>query len=507
MSFVLAKKPSQVNTPKKNSQGFYRVTRNSYIIHPNTPVQTLQRKPNCPCGGGCPGCQQLKSPIQTKLKIGEPNDPFEQEADRVADQVMRMPVPRLFSSLGDSSLANRTITRSGTIQRVCVPCSEEYKTAKDENRPVEPTNLCPKCRSREKGLIQTKQITPLIHRQESLVEEEDEELIQAKTTENATPEVTPAISSGIQSMQGGGRPLSGSERSFFEPRFGTVFPNVRIHNGTRANSVARLVNARAFTFGHNVVFGAGEYSSDTLAGRNLLAHEMAHELMHVVQQNNQKQDVVTGRMIQRDTDRPEPQRQASPRFGSNCGEFHRCNVIEPLKAAKQIVDAVLRELPPLASGSVTSGRIIDLLNVHFHTASQSDIQTILTNFQQIRRELDALIRYNCRSDDPNACKAEKGFVGAETTCTVGADILLCSAYFVGLDCEDQARVLIHEVTHHLPGMCQDHAYVHEQKYMTLSPADAMSNADTYAQFSKMVHLGSITCPDCSFETQVRPGRY
>lgn len=57
-----------------------------------TPIvsPTLQRMTGCACGGGCPKCQ--KSPIlQAKLKIGAPNDKYEQEADRVADQVMRMP--------------------------------------------------------------------------------------------------------------------------------------------------------------------------------------------------------------------------------------------------------------------------------------------------------------------------------------------------------------------------------------------------------------------------------
>ena len=48
----------------------------------------LQRKPGCPCGGGCPRCQEL---LQTKLKIGEPGDKYEREADRIADEVMRMP--------------------------------------------------------------------------------------------------------------------------------------------------------------------------------------------------------------------------------------------------------------------------------------------------------------------------------------------------------------------------------------------------------------------------------
>ena len=43
----------------------------------------------CPFGGACHAC-----PMQAKLTINEPGDQYEQEADRVADQVMRMPEPR-----------------------------------------------------------------------------------------------------------------------------------------------------------------------------------------------------------------------------------------------------------------------------------------------------------------------------------------------------------------------------------------------------------------------------
>lgn len=35
----------------------------------------------------------FNSEIQAKLKIGPPNDIYEQQADRVADEVMRMPEP------------------------------------------------------------------------------------------------------------------------------------------------------------------------------------------------------------------------------------------------------------------------------------------------------------------------------------------------------------------------------------------------------------------------------
>ena len=56
----------------------------------STGMPLLQRK--CACGGGCPRCQDELG-IQTKLKIGEPGDKYEQDADRVADEVMRMPEP------------------------------------------------------------------------------------------------------------------------------------------------------------------------------------------------------------------------------------------------------------------------------------------------------------------------------------------------------------------------------------------------------------------------------
>ena len=60
---------------------------------PRPPIQApfegvvLQCKGACPCGGGCPTCQSARS----SLTISEPDDAYEQEADRVAGEVMRMP--------------------------------------------------------------------------------------------------------------------------------------------------------------------------------------------------------------------------------------------------------------------------------------------------------------------------------------------------------------------------------------------------------------------------------
>jgi len=57
-----------------------------------------------------------------------------------------------------------------------------------------------------------------------------------------------------------------------------------MHTDTRAAETAREVNARAFTLGQNVVFGAGGYAPGTTSGQRLLAHE----LTHVVQQSRKK---------------------------------------------------------------------------------------------------------------------------------------------------------------------------------------------------------------------------
>ncbi len=191
--------------------------------------------------------------IQAKLIIGQPGDVYEQEADRVAEQVMRMPQPQAVSS------------GSLSIRRACPKCeNDELK-----RQPIKEED--------EEEKLQRKPV------------EEEEEELQAKAISGSIPEVNPDIESHIQSVMGRGKPLSENERAFFEPRFGQDFSQVRLHIGAQAAESAWAVNARAFTVGHNVVFGAGEYSSDSLAGRKLLAHE----LVHTVQQGG------AGKMVQR----------------------------------------------------------------------------------------------------------------------------------------------------------------------------------------------------------------
>jgi len=77
-----------------------------------------------------------------------------------------------------------------------------------------------------------------------------------------------------------GQPLDAATRADLEPRLGQDFSRVRVHADGVAAASARAVDARAYTVGRDVVFGAGQYAPSTHAGQQLLAHE----LTHVVQQ-------------------------------------------------------------------------------------------------------------------------------------------------------------------------------------------------------------------------------
>lgn len=73
-----------------------------------------------------------------------------------------------------------------------------------------------------------------------------------------------------------------------ERSFGVSFETVRIHRDLEAADSARALNANAFAFGNHIVFGSGNYSPATSAGKRLLAHE----LTHVVQQQRSGSDTV-----------------------------------------------------------------------------------------------------------------------------------------------------------------------------------------------------------------------
>ena len=297
---TLSAKQNSAGPLKRN--GFATKPISNWIATPlptaSTHDTTLQLKAACPCGGGCPRCAPV---IQPKLTIGQPNDKYEQEADRVAEQVMRMPEPLLQrqvepeeedeKTLQAKPLANQ-ITPLVQVQRQEEPEEEEdtlqAKPLADQITPLVQRQAETEEEQEEEETIQTKpaseQITSIIQRQEE-EEEREEETLPTKPAGGKRSQLTPNIHARIGSLRGGGRPLSKTEREFFEQRFGHDFTGVSVHVGAEPAKLAHAINAKAFTVGKDIFFGKGWYRPNTENGKRLLAHELAHTLQRHAYKN------------------------------------------------------------------------------------------------------------------------------------------------------------------------------------------------------------------------------
>ncbi len=253
---TVAQKPNSKVTLKprrfRSNNGVYSAIRSVSAIPSHQPI--IQHKSGCPCGGGCPRCKE-EAFLQAKLKIGAPNDKYEQEADRVAAQVMRMPE----GEVGEVSKG------AAEIQRKCAACES------GEGR-------CTKCAEEEEiqRKLFTPTITPLLQLQHEELEEE--KMMQARGSPIHTTENRPDLAANINAMRDGGSPLPHSVRSYFEPRFGADFSQVRVHSDARVARMANSLNARAFTIGRHIGFNRGEFCPDTASGKHLLGHELTHTI-------------------------------------------------------------------------------------------------------------------------------------------------------------------------------------------------------------------------------------
>jgi Domain of unknown function (DUF4157) len=161
----------------------------------------------------------IRGAIQAKLVVGQANDPLEQEANLVAEQVMRMPDPAL------------RLTPAAQLRRKCADCEAE-----DENKvrlqPMAPAGAAPG------------EAPPIVH----------------------------------EVLRSPGQPLDATTRAFMEPRFGYDFSRVRVHTDAKAAKSAHDVNALAYTVGEHIVFGAAQHARKKIDGQRLLAHELTHTI-------------------------------------------------------------------------------------------------------------------------------------------------------------------------------------------------------------------------------------
>ena len=219
------------------------------------------------------------SVLQPKLKIGAPNDKYEQEADRMADLVTSAPTPT-FASTSDEV---------GGIQRKCAACEKEELQRKPLSQLITP--LVQRQSMEEEDDLEGQPTSDIGVQRMSLDDDED---INIHRKGDGEVSASPNLESQLSSSKGGGNPLPDTTRQSMESGFGADFSNVRIHTDSQAIQMSQDINAQAFTNGSDVYFNQGKYSPNSSEGKHLLAHE----LTHVVQQSGQQaRDIQTKRLL------------------------------------------------------------------------------------------------------------------------------------------------------------------------------------------------------------------
>jgi hypothetical protein len=168
--------------------------------------------------------------LQLKLSIGQPNDPFEQEADRTAAAVVTQ--------------INQPGSRKASLQR-------------------------------QDGGQMKPEISVLQQQQDGMQTKSGES--QTEGAVDLASEVEPII----QRQLGGGQPLPEDTQASMGNAFGADFGGVKVHTDEPADQLNRSLQARAFTTGNHLFFKKGEFNPGSRQGQELIAHE----LTHVVQQS------------------------------------------------------------------------------------------------------------------------------------------------------------------------------------------------------------------------------
>ncbi|HYL96875.1 MAG TPA: DUF4157 domain-containing protein, partial [Terriglobales bacterium] len=172
------------------------------------------------------------------LRMGEPDDAFEREADRIAEEIMSGGMLKCPRSLLGLSMGT-------PLQRKCA-CGGSGGSAGE----------CEECKKKR-----------------------EDQKVQRKDTGPAAADFAPPLVH--EALHSPGEPLDVGTRGVMESRFRNDFSKVRVHVDNRAAQSAKAVNALAYTVGSDIVFGAGQYLPHTGGGQKLIAHELSH----VIQQS------------------------------------------------------------------------------------------------------------------------------------------------------------------------------------------------------------------------------
>lgn len=237
--------------------------------------------------------------------------------------------------------------------------------------------------------------------------------------------------------------------------------DVRVHTDAKAAESARAVNALAYTVGHDIVFGAGQFAPGTSAGDQLLAHELTHVF--------QQQKSAFGSSAQR-----------LQRTAATCPTDWETTVGDDHNRALGMIDAARTKLS--AYDGTSPPEVKTALDTHFKASGTGFAGWVNFNLGFLRR-LAPLASYDCEDTSSWWCGPN---TNAKTFwCVPFVDIRVCQPNYFGHSDIERSRILIHEWVHKY-GCNFDLGYRNDPDYPNQWTITALLNADPFAQFVKDV---------------------
>lgn len=333
---------------------------------------------------------QAATSVQAKLSLSAPGDKFEREADHSADAFV--------NSAPD--ISHSAAPMNSTVQTQCAEC------------------------------------------------EQDATLARSVFGSSARSSGRSGADHAAAAVASNGSPLPASIRRPYEKHFQRDLSAVRLHTDKQAHHGAESINARAFTLGNHIGFGAGEYAPHTRRGQHLLAHE----LTHTIQQSG-------GNTLRRYST-------------TDCDETSRATIRARVRHAKAMLNNAIARL----TADPVTAETQRLFANHFGGWAEWRRDIVVSH---LRRDLEIFgdddLQYQCETDDD--CRAY--------TYWVFGDVHLCPNWLNDSSLNEQAETLIHEL-HHWDGL-RGHLdlgyHVNGEDAETSWPI-AVNNADAYSELAQ-----------------------
>lgn len=222
--------------------------------------------------------------IQSQLPVRTPGDMYEEEADRISEQVLRTPQPQLrrvcpCGGAGPMGQTKQTIQKHAPLQTKLNISSPDDKLEREADAMANRVHGVWRATANLQQPIAS--IGPDMQTTCAMCEKEGVRRKPVMTKSAGVTAALPGVEGPLRSSKGEGHPLPRATLGLMEEAFGVDFSAVRVHVDCRAEQMNQGLNALAFTHGTDIYFNRGQYQPSFSTGKHLLAHE----LTHVIQQS------------------------------------------------------------------------------------------------------------------------------------------------------------------------------------------------------------------------------